>query len=363
MKKGNKPDMFLLVLICLFILIGILALATVSVPASLKITGTGTYYLFHQLLYGFLPGIIIGLIIYFKIPLKYIKKLALPVFVVSYILMFLVLIPGIGKSELGAARWIDIGPFSFQPSELLKLTSIVYLSALLSSLKQRNIFITFLFFIALIFISLIIQNNLSTLFIISSISFVIFLSANTKMKHNIILWILSLAGFLMMILFAPYRMQRITTYLNPEADILGAGYQSRQSMISIGSGGLSGIGLGLSEQKYGFVSQPMSDCIFAVFAEETGFIGASLLVIMFLTFSYVCFSIAKKEPDMFLKLTVIGIGSWIPIQAFVNIGAMVNILPLSGTPLPFLSYGGTHIILELIACSILLKISSNYSSC
>ncbi|MDD3292857.1 MAG: FtsW/RodA/SpoVE family cell cycle protein [Candidatus Pacebacteria bacterium] len=363
MKKKSKPDIFLLVLISLLILIGILALANVSVPVSLKVVGNAGYYLTHQLLYGFLPGIIVGLIIYFKVPLKTIKKLAFPFFIISYILMFTVLIPGIGRAELGAARWADVGPFSFQPSEILKLTSIIYLSALLSSFKQRNIFVTFLFFVGLIFISLIIQNNLSTLIIISTISFAIFLSAKTKIKYNLILWGLSLAGFVMMILFAPYRVQRLTTYLNPETDVLGSGYQMHQSTISIGSGGLTGIGLGLSEQKYGFVSQPMSDCIFAVFAEETGFIGASLLVILFLTFTYSCFSLAKRKNDMFPKLIVVGIGSWITVQAFVNIGAMVNLLPLSGTPLPFLSYGGTHIVLELIACSILLKISSDCSSC
>jgi cell division protein FtsW len=354
----NKPDTSLVIIISLLILIGILALATVSIPMSLKSHKWGGYFLVHQLLYGFLPGLIAGLIVYFKISMSFIKKMALFLFIIAYITMFMVLIPQLGKTELGATRWLNLGPFSFQPSELLKIATIIYLSALLSSLKQRNMFLTFLFFVGLIFISLIVQENLSTLVIISCISFAIFLCANTPIKHNLMFWGLGLFGFVMMILIAPYRMQRLTTYLSSDADTLGAGYQSQQSLISIGSGGLFGTGLGMSEQKYGFLPQSMSDSIFSVFAEETGFVGASLLIILFLSFTYICYVIAKRETDMFSRLIVIGIGAWFTTQAFVNIGAMVKILPLSGTPLPFLSYGGSHIIIELIACAILLKISS-----
>lgn len=359
----NKPNQSLLIIISLLVLIGILALATVTVPASLKNNKDAGYFLFHQLVFGFLPGIIAGLIIYFKVSLNLLKKIAFPLFLFSYFLMFLVLIPGLGRAELGAARWLDIGPFSFQPSELLKISTILYLSALLSSLKQRNLFTTFLFFVGLIFISLIIQKNLSTLIIISCISFIIFLCAKTSLKHNLILWSLGALGFVMLVVFAPYRMQRLMTYLNPDTDVLGAGYQTQQSLISIGSGGLFGTGLGFSAQKYGFVPQSMSDCIFAVFAEETGFIGALALIALFLSFTFVCFSLAKKETDLFSKLIMVGIGSWFTIQAFVNIGAMIKILPLSGTPLPFLSYGGSHVIVELIACAILLKVSLRQSSC
>ena len=357
----NKPNPSLAIVIALLVIIGILALTTVTVPASLKINKDASYYLFHQLLYGFLPGIILGLFIYFKISLNLLKKVAFPLFLISYFLMFLVLIPGVGRAELGAARWLDVGPFSFQPSELLKISTILYLSALLSSLKQRNLFTTFLFFVGLIFLALIVQKNLSTLIIISCISFVIFFCAKTSIKHNVILWGLSLLGFLTMILLTPFRMQRLMTYLNPNEDVLGAGYQTQQSLISIGSGGLFGAGLGFSAQKYGFVPQAMSDCIFAVFAEETGFFGAFFLIALFLSFTYICFSLYKKESDMFSKLIIIGVGSWFSIQAFMNIGAMINIVPLSGTPLPFLSYGGSHIIVELIACAILLKASSRQS--
>jgi cell division protein FtsW len=358
----NKPDTSLVIIISLLILIGILALATVSIPTSLKSEKWGGYFLVHQLIFGFLPGILAGLIIYYKVSLNFIKKMALFVFLIAYIAMFLVLIPQLGRTELGATRWLNLGPFSFQPSELLKIATIIYLSALLSSLKQRNLFITFLFFVALIFISLIVQKNLSTLIIISCISFAIFLCANTPIKHNLIFWGLGISGFVLMIIFAPYRMQRLTTYLSQDADVLGAGYQSQQSLISIGSGGLFGTGLGMSEQKYGFLPQSMSDSIFSVFAEETGFVGASILVVLFLSFTYICYLIAKRETDMFLRLIVIGIGTWFTTQAFFNIGAMVKMLPLSGTPLPFLSYGGSHVIVELIACAILLKISARTAS-
>jgi cell division protein FtsW len=363
MKKRNRPDTMLLIVISLLVLLGILALATVSVPVSLKNNLNPAYYLIHQLLFGILPGILIGLIIYFKISLNFIKKIAPIIFLIAYILMFLVLIPSLGRTELGATRWLDLGPLgSFQPSELLKLSSILYLSALLSSLKQRNLFVTFLIFVGMIFLALIMQSNLSTLIIISCISFAVFLCANTPIKQNLIFWGIGLIGFITLIIAAPYRMQRLLTYLNSDSDLLGTGYQSWQSLISIGSGGLFGAGLGLSEQKYGFVPQSMSDSIFAVFAEETGFLGCLFLIVLFIAFTIVCFSLAKKETDLFSRLIIVGVGSWFTIQAFINIGAMTKMLPLSGTPLPFFSYGGSHVIMELIACAIILKISSRIQS-
>ena len=345
--KKNKPDTRLVIIISLLIFTGIIALATTSVPWSLVNGKDPWYFLVHQILLGILPGIILAFIVY-RIPLSFIKKISPFLFIIAYVLMFLVLVPPIGKSELGASRWLQIGPVSFQPSEFLKLATIIYLSALLSSPKKKNVFFTFLVFIGLIFAALIVQSNLSTLIIISAISFIIFFCANTPLRYNLTFVALGIVGFAVLALASPYRRGRLMVFFHPETDPLGIGYQVRQALISIGSGGLFGSGLGLSAQKYGFVPQSISDSIFAVFAEETGFMGGIALIALFIALVFVCFSLAKKENDPFLKLLIIGIGSWFSIQAFVNIGAMTNLLPLSGTPLPFISYGGTHLIFELM---------------
>jgi len=362
MRKGNKPDTGLLIIIALLVLVGVLALATTSVPWSLINGKDPWYFLVHQLVMGVLPGILAAFIV-FRTPISFIKKISPFLFVLAYILMFVVLIPSIGKTELGASRWLQLGPVSFQPSEFLKLATIIYLAALLSSLKQRNLFMTFLVFVGLIFVALIVQSNLSTLIIISAVSFIVFFCANTPLKYNLAFIVLGIVGFSVLTLVSPYRMGRLMVFLHPETDPLGIGYQSRQALISIGSGGILGSGLGLSAQKYGFIPQSISDSIFAVFAEETGFIGCFALIALFIAFTFACYSLARKETDPFLKLVVIGIGSWLTIQALVNIGAMTNLMPLSGTPLPFISYGGTHLIFELMACGLLLKISSKQASC
>ncbi len=360
--KKSKPDTRLLIIISLLLLTGIIALATASVPWSLVNGKDPWYFLAHQILLGILPGIIMAFIVY-RIPFNFIKKISPFLFIIAYILMFLVLVPSIGKSELGASRWLYIKSVSFQPSEFLKIATIIYLSALLSSPKQKNVFITFLIFIGLIFAALIVQSNLSTLIIISAISFIIFFCANTPLKYNLTFAGLGIIGFVFLALVSPYRRGRLMVFFHPETDPLGIGYQVRQTLISIGSGGFFGSGLGLSAQKYGFIPQSISDSIFAVFAEETGFIGGVALIALFIALTFTCFSLAKKENDPFLKLLVIGISSWFTVQAFVNIGAMTNLLPLSGTPLPFISYGGTHLIFELMACGLLLKISSRQPSC
>ncbi len=362
MRKGNKPDMGLLIIIALLVLVGILALATTSVPWSLINGKDPWYFLLHQIMMGILPGILAAFIIY-RTPINFIKKISPFLFLLAYILMFVVLIPSIGKTELGATRWLQLGPVSFQPSEFLKLATIIYLAALLSSLKQRNLFMTFLVFVGLIFVALIVQSNLSTLIIISLVSFIIFFCANTPLKYNLAFVFLGVVGFAALALLSPYRRGRLLVFLHPETDPLGIGYQARQALITIGSGGILGSGLGLGAQRYGFIPQSISDSIFAVFAEETGFIGGLVLIALFIVFTFFCYSLARRETDPFLRLVIIGIGSWITLQALVNIGAMTNLLPLSGTPLPFISYGGSHLIFELMACGLLLKISSRRAPC
>jgi cell division protein FtsW len=356
--KLKVHNVALLVIIVLLVIMGILALATSSTPISLKLTNSPNYYLFHQLLWGLLPGLVLGFVA-FKIPLHSLKKWSFLIFIFSYALMLLVFIPFLSKTEWGATRWLDLGFFSIQPSEILKLSTILYLAVILNNEKVRKRFTAFFIVLGLICLALFLQKDMGTLVVVFSVMMIMFFCSKTPLKQTLAIGLSAIVGFIGLILAEPYRLQRVTSFLHPEADTLGAGYHINQALISVGSGGLSGSGLGLSVQKFGFVPQSISDSIFAIFAEETGFIGCSVLIALFLALFFSAFSVGKKLHDEYLRLMAIGIGSWFVVQALVNIGAMVGLFPLTGIPLPFISYGGSHLMMELIACGLLLNISKH----
>ena len=358
MKAKSIPNVALLVTMILLTIMGVLALATSSTPISLKITNSPNFYLFHQLLWGLLPGLFFGFIA-FKIPLHGLKKWSFLIFVLSYILMLLVFVPALSKTEWGATRWLNLGFTSVQPSEILKLSTIIYLAAILNNEKARRKFTAFAIILVLICSVLILQKDMGTLIVIFCTMIIMFFCSKTPLKQTAAIGLSAIAGFIALIVFVPYRIDRVISFLHPEADTLGAGYHINQALISVGSGGLAGSGLGLSVQKFGFVQQSISDSIFAIFAEEVGFIGCLVLVALFFSFFLGAFSVGKRINDEYLRLIALGIGSWLVIQAFVNIGAMIGIVPLTGIPLPFISYGGSHLIVELVACGILLNISKH----
>jgi cell division protein FtsW len=356
MKKTFNVGMF--VIMILLVVMGVLALATSSTPISLKLTDNPNYYLFHQLLWGLLPGLVLGFIA-FKIPLHSLKKWSFLIFVGAYILMLLVFFPALTKTEWGATRWLNLGFTSFQPSEVLKLATIIYLAVILNNEKVRRRFTAFFIILILICLVLFLQKDMGTLIVIFSTMMAMFFCSRTPIKQTVAIILIAVVGFAGLILAEPYRMQRVTSFLHPETDTLGSSYHINQALISVGSGGLAGSGLGLSVQKFGFVPQSISDSIFAIFAEEAGFIGSSVLVILFLVLFFSSLSTAKRLNDEYLRLISIGIGCWFVVQAVVNIGAMIGLLPLTGIPLPFISYGGSHLIAELTACGFLLSISKH----
>jgi len=368
MKKNWQFDYILAIVVAILVILGILVLASVSAIFSQEKFGRTTYYLFHQIIYGLVPGIILGLIA-FKLPLSLFKKFAWILILINLFFMVLVFFPGLGIISGGAARWINIGFVSFQPSEFLKLNFIIYLSAWLASRTEKKLLkktkkdwkstlLPFLIILGVITLLLTRQSDISTLGVIIFAVTLMYFSTNTSLWHTLLIFSLTTSGILLLIKFVPYRMQRILVFLKPGTDPMGIGYQVKQALITIGSGGILGLGLGMSNQKFGgFLPQPMADSIFAIFAEETGFIGCLILISLFLIFLWKGFKISKTSQDTFSKLFAVGISSWIVIQAFINIGAMVSILPLTGIPLPFISYGGSHIVAELIGIGILLNIS------
>lgn len=367
----KKPDPFLLGIIIFLVVLGIIILASVSAPLALDRFGTPYYFLNHQVIYGLIPGLLLALLA-FKVKLGTIKKLAPFLLLINLVFLLLVFLPKIGMEAKGASRWLNLGFISFQPSEFLKLTFALYLASFLAVRTQNlkngekrgigakafgQTFIAFLTIIGLIGLLLILQPDISTLGIIAVIASLMYFLAQTPFWHSLLIIILGSGGLVLLVRFASYRFSRLLTFLNPEFDPMGKGYQAKQALITIGSGGILGQGLGLSQQKFGLLPEAMSDSIFAVFSEEAGFAGAIILLSLFLAFLWASFRVVKRTQDGFAKLAALGITCWICLQALVNISSMTGLLPLAGIPLPFVSYGGSALIAELAGMGILLNIS------
>ena len=360
-KYHRKPDFALLGVTVILIILGVLILTSISASLSFERFGSSYYYLKHQFLVGFLPGIIIGFLV-FLIPLDFFKRNILFFLLINLFFMGLVFLPKLGVSLGGASRWIKVGPVFIQPSEFLKITFLIYLASWLSAraLHQKNwkqMLVAFLIIIGVLGAFLISQPDVGTLGIIVSVSVLMYFLSDTPIWHSILIILIGIIALVVLVKVAPYRAARILVFLNPDTDPMGMGYQMKQALISVGSGGISGLGLGMSRQKFGFLPQTMSDSIFAIFAEEAGFIGSIILIFLFLFFCWRGFRIAKATDDKFQKILALGITSWISIQALINIGSMTGLLPLTGVPLPFISYGGSHLLTEFVGVGILLNIS------
>ncbi|MCK9578268.1 putative lipid II flippase FtsW [bacterium] len=360
MENKKRPNIILLVIIFFLFTIGVLVLSTASAPYSISRNLPANFLISHQLLYGILPGLILGLVAYF-ININFIKKHSFLLFVLAYIAMWMVFVPGLSRTEYGATRWLNLGPLGgFQPSEAFKLATIIYASALMAAKKNtKEKFKSIIVLLSAIALVLLCQSNLSTMIIICSFAMTIYFVSGSPIKYIAGICSAAAIAFFCFMILSPYRLERWRTFLNPELDPKDKGYHISQALIAIGSGGVVGSGLGLGEQKFGFVPESISDSIFTIYAAETGFVGSFILILLFASFSYMAFRIAKQTTDNFSKYVAIGIGTWISVQAFINISAMTGLLPLSGTPLPFLTYGSSHIIFEFIACGLLLNISKN----
>ena len=372
----KRFNYFLFFVVTFLVGFSFLFFSCLSAPASLQRFGNTTHYLFHQLLFGLLPALVAGFIAY-KVPLHLLKKWAPALVLANLAVLFLVFLPGIGFSAGGASRWVHFGFGSFQPSEFLKISAILYLSAWIASkLSDENtlnwksilkrsyhnfvyIFLPFAVFLGLIFIALFLQRDASTLGILSITLLVMYFSAKTPLWHTISIIVAGLTILLFMVRFEAYRLDRWLIFLNPDLDPLGKGYQLKQSLISIGSGGVFGKGLGMSTQKFGFLPEAMTDSIFAIIGEELGALGCIAFIAVFILFFWLGIQVAKNSNDRFSKLVAIGIVFWITFQAFINMSSAAGIFPLAGIPLPFFSYGGSHLVAELIGVGLLLNISKN----
>lgn len=360
-KSQGESDRVLKIILFLLLGVGLMAIASAGVSYG-NVRFGDPYYFFKEQFIGLIVGVAL-LFVYERIPYTLWKKLVLPIFLTALGLLVLVFVPGFGTTVYGAARWVDLGIISFQPSEVMKLAIILYLAAWLSRRGERHTrdlyegFLPFLMILMVVGFLIIKQPDTGTLGLIFCISLAIFFVSGASLVHLFGLVLGALAFLAILIKIAPYRMQRFLVFLNPEHDPLGAGYQMTQALLAIGTGGWFGVGLGHSRQKFNYLPEPVTDSIFAVLSEEVGLFGVAIVILLFTAFLWRGIYIAKHAPDMFGRLLATGITAWVVCQAFINIAAISGLIPLTGIPLPFISFGGTSLAILMAAVGILLNVS------
>ncbi len=366
-KKLHKPtiDYWLLASTVILVVMGMIMLYSASTVESLERFGNTGHYLRSQVLQGVLIG---GFMLYLCYRLDYhLWQKLLPVVVVgSLLLLALVKVPGVGFSAGGASRWINFGPFFLQPAELAKLAVVIYAAAWLSSRKNHlhNFsagILPMLAIVGLYAMLILWQPDFGTMIAMLGTVFVMVVASGVPWKWIMLLFGSGIGLLLLLIKFEPYRAERLFTFLNPGHDPQGAGYQINQALMAVGSGGWFGLGYGQSQQKHHYLPEVLGDSVFAVIAEELGFIRSLGIFAVFVFFFVRGFQIAGASVDMFGKLLATGLTSMIVLQVVINIGAIIGLLPLTGIPLPFFSYGSSALIVNLCAVGILLNISKQGS--
>ena len=354
-----------MILFFALVVFGLVMLSSATSPLAFsKFGGDSYWYVKHQLLVGLLPGLILFFIL-LRLDYRKLKKYAFPLLAANIVLLILVFIPGIGAQYGTAKSWINIFGFSLQPSEMIKLTFLIYLAVWLAKRKGKVLgdfyysFLPFLVMIGLICILIILQPDVGTMAIILLTALIIYFIGGGKIRHLLWLTIAAGIGMFALIKSAPYRVSRFTAFLHPELDPEGVGYHINQALLAVGSGGIFGRGFGQSRQKFLYLPEIPSDSIFAIIAEELGFVLVAIFVLVLCYIFYRGLKIAKGAPDDFGKYLAVGVVTWLVVQSFLNIGGMIGILPMTGVPLPFISSGGTALFTTLAAAGILLNISKH----
>ena len=359
--KNSQPDYILLAVIGILVVFGLIMVSSASIGQSQEKFHESYYYLKSQLLKGLLPGLLLGVIAYF-FPYRYLKPLALPLLAITVIGLIMVFIPGFGTGHGGAKRWIILGPVVLQPTEFLKLSFIIYLSAWLAN-KGKVIkdfsqsLLPFLIMIGAIAFLVIMEPDIGTLGVIGFTSLIIYFLAGARISHLGLIGFGSVILFYLLTKFYSHAANRLQVFLHPELDPRGIGYQINQAVLALGSGGIFGLGLGQGVQKFKYLPEPASDSILAVIGEELGFIGIMALLLLFMIFTFRGFKIAQGAPDDFGRLLAGGLTGWITVQALINMAAICGLIPLTGITLPFISLGGSSLAISLTGMGILLNIS------
>lgn len=355
------PDRALLLIVIVLVSTGFLIFSSASLGLLAREGARFSSVATSQVAFGIVGGSIalfVASCIYYRLWRKY----AFYLFLASILLTLLVFIPELGFSHGGAQRWIALGPFTLQPAEFLKIGFVIYIATWLSGMGKHVATFTkgmlpFLGIVAVVACIMLLQPDFDTFMVMAAAATAMFLTAGGRVRDVALLGVLAFMLVVAVAIARPYVMDRMVTFFDPAADPLGSGYQVQQSLIAIGSGGLLGRGFGQSIQKFEYLPEPIGDSIFAVFGEEFGFAGTVFLVALFTAFALRGLRIAIGAPDMFGMLLVVGCVTLIVTQAYLNIAAMLGLVPLSGLPLPFISHGGSALLAALAMIGIVLNVS------
>ncbi|MGG6309928.1 stage V sporulation protein E [Paenibacillus macerans] len=359
-KSRTSPDFWLVASILGLLAIGIVMVYSAGSVLAFHDYGDSFYFVKRQLLFAVLG--LIAMFLMMNFDYRLLRKHAKIGLLLCFVLLVVVLIPGIGVVRGGARSWLGISSFGIQPSEFMKLGMILFLSYWLSKEDYKITHFTRgllppLGVIGLAFGLIMLQPDLGTGTVMLGASLLIVFTAGARIRHLAGLAAVGALGFASLIIAAPYRLQRITAFLDPWSDPLGAGYQIIQSLYAIGPGGLAGLGLGMSRQKYSYVPEPQTDFIFSILAEELGFIGGLLVLLLFLILVWRGMRVAMTIDDTFGSLLAVGIVGMVGVQVVINIGVVIGLMPVTGITLPLISYGGSSLTLMLTALGILLNLS------
>ena len=359
MKKESKLIIFLMVILSLFGIIMIYSAS--SIWADYKFNDSMHY---AKLQFIFFIISLFVLFILLKIKPKFYQKNANLFLLIAFILLIIVLIPGIGTIRNGSRSWFNLGPLSMQPSELSKIALIIFLAKYLSN-NQKNMqnfkkgLLPILSVIAIFFGLIMLEPDFgSAMVIVLTLMIIIFISG-VKLSFFASLGIIGLLGITGLIIVAPYRLERIFAFLNPWSDPLGSGFQIIQSLYAIGPGGLFGLGFGNSIQKQFYLPEPQTDFIFSIISEEFGFMGILIITLIFGLIFYLICKIALKQNDLFKKYLAFGLGIQIILQALLNLCVVVGLIPVTGVTLPFLSYGGSSLLVSVLSIGIIVSINEH----
>ncbi|HEY4515477.1 MAG TPA: FtsW/RodA/SpoVE family cell cycle protein [Candidatus Paceibacterota bacterium] len=361
-SRKYLPDSILLFIVCALVILGVFVFTSASFGLLTRDGATWTNVLFSQIVLGLGGGLLLGFIAYI-IPLAKYRRFSLWLVLFAGLLCLILFIPGVGFYSGGAVRWIHLFGISFQPSEFLKISLIIFLAHWASIIKgkiktSKEGLLPFLGFMGVAGVLIVSEPDTGTFLVMLASALGIFITAGGRYLHIAYIF---LAGLLLvggLVIARPYVRERIATFFDPDRDPLGASYQSKQALLAIGSGQLTGRGFGQSVQKYRSLPEPIGDSVFAVLGEEFGFVGTTILLLLYLSFFLRGLTIANRSSDEFHRLLGVGLAIMITAQAFMHIGALIGLIPLTGVPLPFVSHGGTALMFSLIATGLLLQVSN-----
>lgn len=354
-KKGI--DLPLLISILILVIFGLIMVYDASVVQGLKDFKDSFHYIRQQLIWAGLG--IVSMIFFARFDYKNFRVYSLPLILSSLLLLIAVFIPGFGVSGGGAHRWLRLGPITIQPAEIIKLTGVIFLSAVF---EKKARLLPFLILVAAVtIITAILQRDLGSTLVFVVTATLLYFASGAPFWHFLLSLPFGAITLVILIFTSSYRSKRILAFLDPFSDPQGFTYHISQVLIALGSGGLLGLGLGHSRQKFEYIPEVATDSIFGIIGEELGFVGASLLILLFVIAVMRGFKIAQNCQDGFGKILALGFTCWLGIQTVINLSSMTALLPLTGVPLPFISYGGSALVANLTAVGILLNISKQTS--